>query len=654
MGGLTDKTRNMAQHHRMFLLSMTHGASHTLLRADVALWRCVVAVLCAVLVVSTLHSQTPDMQAKFRLAQGFEQAGEWERAAELYQDLLRNEQGNFAYFDGLERMYVQLKRYEDAISLVRERLNMWPNDPTLLGLLGTVQYRAGREPEAMTAWQRAIAVAPENQQSYRLVANLMIENRLLDRAAEIYRKGRVACHDPQLFTIELAQLLVASMDYAGATEEFLRWLGQNPAQIAFVQNRLAAFTYKDEGRAAATRIVQAHLDDQPTLRLYELLAWLHMEGKDFDRSLEVYRRIDELSGANGVALLGFAEHVFRERAYDVAARAYREALHRPLPAQRVPQARYGHACALKELQIAADSGAVRGWTRGRPADDARTRLAEAVAAFANIVEEYPQTEYSAKSQYQVGLVQLRHFQDLNSASRTFQLVLAEPAVTPSVRIDVQLRMGELFIARADTVNAVAALRVVLSSPGATPDQIDEAQFRLAEIAFFNGHSDDAVKLLATISTNVQNDFANDALEFQVLLQENTGGPPQALVQYGRAEFLARQHKNTEAVQLFTDLVHTYAASPLVDDALLRAGGLLTQAGLYQEAIASYDRILTQFHDQSKMLDRALFRIAEIYQFGLAQPATAISAYERLLSEQAQSVLANQARKRIRALRGETL
>lgn len=611
-------------------------------------------ILCAILVVGTLHSQTPDVQAKFRLAQGFEQAGEWERAAELYRELLRNEPANFTLFDGLQRMYVQLKRYDDAIDVIRERLSKSPNDPTLHGMLGTVQYRAGREPEAMSAWQQAIALAPENQQSYRLVANLMIENRLLDRAAEIYRRGRVACHDPQLFTIELAQLLVASMDYAGATEEFLGWLAQNPAQIAFVQNRLAAFTYKEDGRAAATRVVQAHIADHPALRLYELLAWLHMEGKDFDRGFEVYRRIDELSGANGIALLGFADRVFRERAYGVASRAYREAMDRPLPAQRIPQARYGLACALKELQIAADSGSRQGWTIVRPVDEARARLTEAVTAFTGIVQEYPQTEYSAKSQYQIGLIQLRHFQDLNSASRTFQLVLAEPAATPSVRIDVQLRMGELLIARADTVNAAAALRTVLSSPGATPDQIDEAQLRLAEIAFFNGHIDDALKLLATIATNVQNDFANDALELQVLLQENTGGPPEAIVQYGRAEFLARQHKNSEAVRLLTDLLRTYPGSPLIDDALLRAGGLLTQAGLYADALAAYDRLLTQYHEQSKMLDRALFGMGEIYQFGLAQPAAAISAYERLLSEQGQSVLANEARKRIRMLRGESL
>ena len=75
---------------------------------------CILMLSCAVVCTGILHSQTPDAQAKFRLAQGFEQASEWERAAELYRDLLVTEPGNFAYFDGLQRMYVQLKRYEDA------------------------------------------------------------------------------------------------------------------------------------------------------------------------------------------------------------------------------------------------------------------------------------------------------------------------------------------------------------------------------------------------------------------------------------------------------------------------------------------------------------------------------------------------------------
>ena len=631
-----------------------HAIPSVVRNSGVRAFQCVLLfALCAGL-FGTSHSQTPDVQAKFRLAQGFEQAGEWERAAELYRDLLRREPGNFVYFDGVQRMYVQLKRYDDAIAIIRERLVAQPDDLTLYGTLGTVEYRAGREPEALSAWEHAIALAPANQQSYRLVASLMIESRLLDKAAAVYRQGRAACHDPQLFAIELAQLLVASMDYTGATGEYLRWMEQNPAQISFVQNRMATFTYKEEGRAAAIRVVQEQPGVQTNLRLNELLGWLHMEGKDFDRAFDVYKVIDRLSGANGVALLGFADRAIREHAYVVATRAYREALERTLPPPRIPQAKYGYACALVALQISADSGNTPAQAGGNPVSDPHSRFADALAAFTKIVDEFPGSEYSAKSLYQIGMLQLRQFQDLNSAARTFQQILAEPGAGATLRNDVQLRMGELLVARADTAGAAAAFRSLLSTIGATPDQTDEAQLHLAELAFYGGRADDALQMLSAISANVQDDFANDALELQVLLRENAGGPPQALALYGRAEFLARQHRNTEAVQLLTDLVRQFPGSPLVDDALLRIGGLNTQAGLYREAAAAYTRLLDEFHDQSKMLDRALFRMAEVYQVGLADRGQAVAVYERLLAEHPLSILAGEARKRIRMLRGETL
>jgi tetratricopeptide (TPR) repeat protein len=611
-------------------------------------------MFCFVLGAGSLYSQTPDKDAKFRLAQGFEQAGEYERAAELFRDLLHNEPGNFTYFDGLQRMLVQSKQYDEAIGLIQDRLKKTPNDQVLFGLLGTVQYRAGREAEAAGAWDRAIFVASSNPQSYRFVASLMIEVRLLDKAAEIYRKGRVACNDPTLYAIELAQLLVASMDYTSATEEFLLWLAQNPNQMGFVLNRFAAFTYKEDGRTAAIKVVQVHIDRTPTLPLYEILAWLFMEGKDFDNAYGVYRRIDDLSSANGVSILGFADKAFREQAYEIASRAYQEALKHPLTSQRIPQARYGRACALMELQLAHDSSGNLLRFSSSSLSPVRSHLGDAVTAFTKIAEDYPQSEYSAKSLYQLALIQFRYFQDLDAAALLFSRVLAEPAARPFVRFDVQLRMAELSVAKGDTVAATAALRSVGGAPGATPDQMDEAQLGLAEIAFFNGRIDDAVNLLATISKNVQNDFANDAIELQVVLQENAGAAPQALSEFGRAEFLARQHKYSEAVQRFLALAQQFSASPLVDDALLRAGGLLAQAGRYPEAMAVYDTLLTRFHDQSTMLDRALFRIAEIYQFGLGQPPKAIAAYERLIAEYGQSVLANDARKRIRALRGETM
>lgn len=614
--------------------------------------RCILLILILAVPAGT-RSQTPDVQAKFRLAQGLEQAGEHERAAELYRELLQRDPQNYAFFDGVHRTAMQLKRYEDAIAVIRARITFFPADVTLHGMLGTAHYRAGQDREAMEVWDRALSLAPANPQTYRIVATVLAENRLLDRAADAYRRGRVACKDPALYTLELAHLLSATMDYAGATREYIGWLRSNPNQISFVQSRMGAFTLKEEGRAAAIAVVREAAGTGRDFRLHELLGWLYMEGKEFDRAFAVYRQIDELSAARGGVILDFAERAYREQAYAVADAAYREALGRDLPEQRVPQARYGAACAAMELQMVHDSSTFAA-AATLPASESRTRFAGPLAAFEGIAASYPNTEYAARALYQSGTIHLRQFFDLDRALETFRTVLDVQGAKPVLRTDVRLRMGEIQLARADTVAAVREFRAVASLPAATPDQADEALLSLAWIAFFNGRLEESMGLLDSISLNIRNDHANDALDLRALLEENMAQAPAALALFGRAEFLARQRKNSEAIGVLTDLVGRFPRVALVDDALLRAAALSARAGLYDSAIAAYDRLLTEFREQCRVPDRALFLRAAVLQFGKRQPAEAAAGYERLLIEHPSSVFAGEARKRIRQLRGDTL
>ena len=608
----------------------------------------------ALLVPAVTRCQTPDLQAKFRLAQGLEQAGEHERAAEVYRDLFRRDPQNYAYFDGVYRTAMALKRYEDAVGAIKARLQFLQTDVPLHAMLGTAYYRSGDEQQATAAWDKAIALAPASQQTYRVIASTLVENRLLDRAADVYRKGRVGCKDPSLFTLELAQLLSATMDYAGATREYLSWLAANPAQIGFVQGRMGAYSWKDEGRTAAIGAVREALRRGEDLRLYELLGWLYLEGKDFARAFEVYHHIDELSSAHGVAILNFGDRAFREHAYDIAARAYKEALGRDLPQPRIAQARYGAACAAMELQIASDTLLVNGMPDLRPASESRTRFAGALASFDAIVQEFPGTDYAARSLYQSATIHLRQYFDLDQALTAFQRILDSPYATQLLRTDVQLRLGEIQLCRADTVAAAKAFRAVTALPGATPDQSDEARLRLADIAFYNGRIPDALTLLDSISSNTDHDFANDALDLRALLEENAQAAPAALTLFGKAEFLAQQRKNTEAIAVLRDAVTRYPRTPIVDDAMLRIATLSMRAGLYTDAVTACDKLLTDLADQCRFPDRAIFQKAIIQQFGLRAKDAAIATYERLLVDHPRSVFAGEARKRIRQLRGDAL
>jgi hypothetical protein len=570
----------------------------------------------------------------------------------LYEELLRGDSTNIVLLDAVQRTWMQLKRYDEVINLLRTRLLQFPSDPNLHAMLGSVFYRAGRERDATAEWNAAIATGPQNPTTYRILAAVMAEDRLLDRAAEVYRLGRRQTGDSDLFTLELAQLLASTMDYAGATREYLRWLAKNPAQLSFVQSRLAQLTGREDARADAAAVIREALQEKENLPLFQLLAWLDMEGKKYEEALQVYRTIDARTGAHGNELYQFAERALGEKAYGVAARAYEEAIRAPLEPSRMPSARYGYAVAIEEIRADADTFASP--VRRTPTTEAVLLYSEVVSLFRKIIENFPNTEFSARSWYQIGIIQSEKFLDRDGAVASMGHVIEEAGALAVLRNDATIAMGKIQVSRGDTVKAVRCFRTVLDAPDVLPSERDETLFQLAEIDYFAGRFDSAQQKLAGITVNLKADYANDALRLAAFLQENAAVAPEALRLFAGAEFLARQGQNMQAVAALRSVIASYPGSPLVDDALMEVAVLQASAGLFRDAAASYEQLLSDFKESSVQLDRAEFSLAEVYQYGMHDSARALAAYEKLLANYPKSILTDSVRKKIRQLRGESL
>ncbi len=586
---------------------------------------------------------------KFRLAQSYEQGGDFENAVTLYKELLHADPANYVFFDGLRRAYIQLKRYNDAIALIQQRLASNTKDVNVLCLLGNALYQSGKEKEAFAAWEAALFVDPKNANLYRLVSNAYLENRLLEKTAELYRRARSACGDENLFTLELAQLLGVTMDYRGATTEFLRYLAQMPTQLGYAQSRLAQFTGKGEARSAAIEALGSAKVRPDELTVQRLLGWLILEGKNYADAFDVYKRIDKLANAQGVELYLFADRAYKEGAYAVAADAYQAAAEAPLPKDRLPYAKFGYALAMKELSVLADTTHEGSQASGA---ESYSRYATAIDYFRSVVAEYPNSDLAAKSYYHIGRIQFERYFDLDGALASFASAEKSLAAMSPVRFDVALRIGEVLTAKGDTTNAALRFRTAIAAPNATPDQQDEATYRLAELEYFGGNFKEAIRLLGNISANLKADFTNDALQLLSFLQENTSEAQ--LREFARADFLARQKKNTEAISLLQGLIEKNSQALFVDDGLMRIAALQTQARLYNDALASYQTLLDKFKESSIALDKAQFNIARLYDVNLRDKQNAIAAYEKLLASYPQSLFVDQARKRIRELRGDSL
>jgi predicted Zn-dependent protease len=604
---------------------------------------------CALLVVfsftffSVADAQEGDIMTKLRLAQGFEEAGEWEHAVVLYEDLNRLDPKNFIFLDGLQRSYTQIKEYGKAINVLRRWLIYQPGDMNKMTTLGGLYYDSGNEAAADSMWKSVIALDPQNTQCYRVVANEMLQHRLYDQCIRTYLDGRVISKSDAAFADDLGNLYAMLQQYAASTREYLRLIKATPEQLPFIQSRLSAFTVKAEGFRAASEAVREEIKNSPdNIPLHRLSAWLLGEERRFESALEQYRIIDDLSRANGNELFNFAQRLLQERAFITSAKAFKEIIEEHKNPQLLSYARFGYARALEELISGSDSAGSS--SESQPSYRNPIQLYESIAA------ENTNPDLIAQSWYRIGIIKFEKLFDLDGALDAFHRLNSVPS-TSTISSDAALRIGEIHIARNDLAEArkeytrLGKISLVVVQ--------DQAAFKLAELNYFEAAFDSALSLLQRFTTNLNTDLTNDALQLQYFIQENNTSAPQALTEFAKADLLMRQHKYSESLVRFQDIVHHSPTALLVDDAMMKIGELYFLLKRPHEALLAF-RFIADSVQMSILKDRAQFRIAELYQYVFMSNAQAVDAYEKLLAQFPNSLYAEESRKRIRLLRGDHL
>jgi tetratricopeptide (TPR) repeat protein len=471
----------------------------------------------------------------------------------------------------------------------------------------------------------------------------MLEHRMYDQCIRTYLDGRSMSKNDAAFADELGNLYAALQQYASATKEYLRLIKTAPEQLSFIQSRLSVFTAKPEGISAASETVKDELKNVPdNISLHRLYAWLLSEDRRYDTALEQYRIIDRLSNAKGNELFNFAQRLHQEHAYKTAAEAFKEVMDGYKNLQLLPFARFGYARALEEQLALTDMAA--------SSSESPSTYAIPIQMYESIAAEHANPDLAVQSLYRIGIIKFEKLFDLDGALNAFNRIKDIPSAS-TIYNDAVLKTGDIHTARNDL--AAARKEYDRLSIISLVQYQDQAAFKLAELDYFEANFDSALSILKRFNTNLNTDLANDALELQYFIQENNTSAPQALAEFAKADLLMRQRKYSESLAQFQDIVKHYAAALLVDDAMMKIGELHLFLKHPDEAMRAFHFIADSI--QSSILkDRAQFRIAEICQNILNNKVQAIEAYEKLLAQFPNSLYAEEARKRIRLLRGDNL
>jgi tetratricopeptide (TPR) repeat protein len=606
---------------------------------------------CVFFTGASLSQQAND-QNVFRLAQAFEQQGDLERALELYRDLYVRDPTNFPYFDAVRRTYVQLKKYDEAIAVSRRRLRSLPFDISLQANIGSLYSMSGREAQADSAWDQILSAAGKNQLYFRTVAAEQTNQRLFDKAIGTYQRGRREIGDPYIFANELGYLYGFMMDYENAAKEYLLMLRQNEQQFDYIQSRLAAFVNKNDGLRAVSAVVASETMRRQTVPLLRLQMWLFLEEKKYADAFDVAQTIEKLLNSGGVEIFQFAERLSREKEFAVASRAYLLALSKNLPVQNIPSAKFGYARCVEELSLRGDTIAPRNAPASSTISEIQQGFSAAIVLYGALAREYPFTGIAANALYRIGMIRYTQMADLDGALHVFDSVLT---VSPagSMISTVLSTIGEIYIMQNKLDEADKKFLVMSTTTHSTPEQKDIALFRRAEIQFFKHRFDSALTLLQPLTQNLKADETNDALLLRFFITENMLQFTDALKSYARAELLTRRNRLSEAAAELTALVDLYPNAPLADDAMMAVASNLTRLQRYRDALIVYNTLFEEYPVSSEK-EKAYFRIGELYQYHLDDRMKAIEAYTVILEKYPFSLFSDEARKRIRLLRGDPI
>ena len=182
----------------------------------------------------------------------------------------------------------------------------------------------------------------------------------------------------------------------------------------------------------------------------------------------------------------------------------------------------------------------------------------------------------------------------------------------------------------------------------------EARFRNARLSYFRGDFEWAQSQFDVLKASTSRLIANDALDLSVFILDNLGLDTSslALQTYADAELLVFQNRFDDAFTKLDSLKASFPGHDLEDDIVYLKAGIFTKLRRYDEAVAAYQAILDAY-PESIRLDNSLWELAGLYENQLEDKAKAQELYETLFIDYSGSILAVEARKKYRELRGDS-
>lgn len=570
------------------------------------------------------------------LARNFFDQGEYEKSLKIYQQLAEENPGNPNFFFGIISSYQQMEEFETAEELLKERLDNSANNPMLFIELGH-NYELRRDEEKAEDFYREAIDALDGRPNFAYsIARTFEKYNLLDYAAEAYEKG-MALNTDQNFHLQLARIYGEQ----GKTEEmFENYLGLIDANPDFfnVANREFGRYISEDGNTEANmifrRLLLKKLQQDPRVLYNEMLSWLFIQQKEYDKAFSQQRAIYRRGEGSLQDILNLASLANNSDDFEAAKEIVQFVIDEAPSENIVLQGR------RFLLNLEADNATPAEF------DDIENR-------YMAFLEEYGTDVQTLDLQLDFAEF-LAFKKDEKSRAVSMLKELSEKIRSDFDLARVKMALADILVLQ-EKFNEALIYYSQIQNLVKNDAMAQDARFKVAKTSYYKGDFKWAKTQLDVLKSSTSQLIANDAMELSLLIEDNSieDTAQAALKEYARADLLTFQEKNEEAIEVLNKVLKDHKGEKIEDEALLKQAQIYEQEEEYEKAEENYLEII-RLYNTDILADNANFYLAELYANELKEEEKAKEYYEQIIFNFADSIYFTEARKKYRLLRGDIL
>jgi tetratricopeptide (TPR) repeat protein len=561
--------------------------------------------------------------------------GDFEKALLEYKKLYAQSPSNINYINQIVSTHQQLEQYDQSetflLSLL-ERLNY----PAFLVDLGYNYQLKKNLQKATDYYNQALTSIDSNVNNVFSIARSFQNYSLLNETVAAYEKAMVIKPDLN-FQLQLAQIYGEQGNIEKMFTSYMDFVKNNPTALSIIKRSINDFISENsdnENNVLLRRLLLKNLQQDQDLIWSDLLSWLFIQqkelGKAFVQEKAIYNRQPEsLNRIEELVQIAISEDD------DVIAKEILSYIIET--AQDIETLLNAH---YNLLQLEAKTNTKKNYQVIN-------------SKYLELFKEFGTFAQTLNLQIAYGHFLAFYLNETDKAIAFLEKTLGLP-LTELQKAEVKLELGDILVLQENFNKAlIYYTQIQRNLKNSTISQ--EARFRVAKASYYKGDFKWAESQLNVLKASTSQLIANDALDLKLLISDYKyeDSLQTALKLYSKADLLAFQNRNDEAIALLERILQEHKTEPIVAQALLKQAQIFEIKKEFNKAEINYNTIIENYKD-GILMDDAYYALAELYETHLNQPEKAKTFYELIIFNHPDSIYFVDARRKYRALRGDAI